>query len=147
MICYGFLSLWERVITWNTTIQASWLYICTYRRLSRLHTCIRVNLSLSQTNLLIHINTAQPTTTMLFLYISMYELAYVHVYMYSTYSKQNNIPSMNRIARYICGNNVWRIARKRKKIAIGGYKFGTGSRGTIATPSPGVYTVGAILVV
>ena len=28
------------------------------------------------------------------------------------------------IAGYIGGNNIWRIARKRKKIAIGGYKFG-----------------------
>ena len=45
-----------------------------------------------------------------------------------------------RIAGYIGGNNIWRIARKWKKIAIGGYKFGSG---TIATPSPGV---GAILV-
>ena len=41
------------------------------------------------------------------------------------------------IAVYI-GGNVWRIARKRKKIAVGGYKFG----GTIATPSPIVYVVG-----
>ena len=45
-----------------------------------------------------------------------------------------------RIAGYIGGNNIWRIARKRKKIAIGGYKFG--GYGTIAMPSPGV---GAIL--
>ena len=45
-----------------------------------------------------------------------------------------------RIAGYIGGNNIWWIARKKKKIAIGGYKFG--SYGTIATPSPGV---GAIL--
>ena len=37
---------------------------------------------------------------------------------------------------YIGGNNVWRIARKQKKIAIGGYKFG--STGTISMPSPGV---------
>ena len=44
-----------------------------------------------------------------------------------------------RIAGYIGRNNVWRIVRKRKKIAIGGYS-------TIATPSPGVYAVGAILV-
>jgi hypothetical protein len=29
-----------------------------------------------------------------------------------------------RRAGYIGGNNVWLIARKRKKIAIGGYKFG-----------------------
>ena len=49
-----------------------------------------------------------------------------------------------RIAGNIGGNNVWRIARKRKKIAIGGYKFGGYVR-TIATPSPGVYAVGAIL--
>ena len=28
------------------------------------------------------------------------------------------------IAGYIGGNNVWRIAGKRKKIAFGGYKFG-----------------------
>ena len=48
---------------------------------------------------------------------------------------------MYRIAGYIGGNNIWRIARKRKKIAIGRYKFG--GYGTIATPSPGV---GAILV-
>ena len=48
-----------------------------------------------------------------------------------------------RIAGYIGGNNVWRIARKKKKIAIGGYKFG--GYGTIATPSSGVYAVGAIL--
>ena len=41
-----------------------------------------------------------------------------------------------RIAGYIGGNNVWWIA-------IGGYKFGR--YGTIATPSPGVYAVGAIL--
>ena len=47
------------------------------------------------------------------------------------------------IAGYIGGNNVWRIARKWKKNAIGGYKFG--GYGTIATPSPGVYAVGAIL--
>ena len=45
-----------------------------------------------------------------------------------------------RIAGYIGRNNIRRIARKRKKIAIGGYKFG--GYGTIATPSPGV---GAIL--
>ena len=45
-----------------------------------------------------------------------------------------------RIAGYIGGNNIWRIARKRKKIAIDGYKFG--GYGTIAMPSPGV---GAIL--
>ena len=44
------------------------------------------------------------------------------------------------IAKYIDGNNIWRIARKRKKIAIGGYKFG--GYGTIGMPSPGV---GAIL--
>ena len=48
-----------------------------------------------------------------------------------------------RIAGYIGGNNVWQIARKRKKIAIGGYK--SGGYGTIATPSPGAYTVAAIL--
>ena len=30
-----------------------------------------------------------------------------------------------RIARYIGTNNVWRIARKRAKIAIAGYKFGS----------------------
>ena len=47
---------------------------------------------------------------------------------------------MYRIAGYIGGNNIWRIARK---IAIGGYKFGGYS--TIATPSLGVYTVGTIL--
>ena len=48
-----------------------------------------------------------------------------------------------RIAGYIGRNNIWRIARKRKKIAFGGYKFG--GYDTIATPSPGVYAVGAIL--
>ena len=43
------------------------------------------------------------------------------------------------------GNNVWRIARKGRKLhAIGGYTFG--GCGTIATPSLGVYVVGAILV-
>ena len=36
-----------------------------------------------------------------------------------------------RIAGYIGGNNIWWIARKRKTIAIGGYKFG--GYGTIAT--------------
>ena len=46
-----------------------------------------------------------------------------------------------RIARYIGGTNSWRIARKRKKTAIVGYKFA--SYGTIATPSPGV---GAIVI-
>ena len=51
--------------------------------------------------------------------------------------------SSYRIAGYIGGNNIWRIARKKKKIAIGGYKFGGYS--TIATPSLGVYAVGAIL--
>ena len=56
-----------------------------------------------------------------------YHVQYVHEYMY-------------RIAGYIGGNNIWRIARKRKKIAIGGYKFG--GYGTISTPSPGI---GAIL--
>ena len=45
-----------------------------------------------------------------------------------------------RIAGYTGGNNIWRIARKRKKIAIGGYKFR--GYGTIATPSLGI---GAIL--
>ena len=55
---------------------------------------------------------------------------FVHVYLY-------------HITGYIGGNNIWWIARKRKKIAIGGYKFG--GCGTIATPSPGVYAVGAIL--
>jgi hypothetical protein len=49
-----------------------------------------------------------------------------------------------RIAGYIGGNNIWRIARKRKKIAIARYKFG--GYGTIATPSLGVYAVGVILV-
>ena len=44
---------------------------------------------------------------------------------------------------YIGGNNVWRIARKGKKIAIGGYIFA--GYGTPATPSLGVYVVGAIL--
>ena len=39
--------------------------------------------------------------------------------------------------------SIWWIARKRKKIAIGGYKFG--GFGTIATPSLGVYAVGAML--
>ena len=53
---------------------------------------------------------------------------YVHIY---------------RIAGYI-GRNVWQIARKRKKIAIGGYKIG--GYNTIAMPPPGVYAVGAILV-
>ena len=48
-----------------------------------------------------------------------------------------------RIAGYIGGKNVWQIARRRKKIAIGKYK--SGGYGTIATPFPGVYTVGAIL--
>ena len=47
------------------------------------------------------------------------------------------------MAGYIGGNNAWRIARKRKKIAIGRYKFG--SYGTITTPSSEVYAVGAIL--
>ena len=45
-----------------------------------------------------------------------------------------------RIAGYIGGNNVWQIAGKS---AIGGYEFG--GYGTIATPSPGVYAVSAIL--
>ena len=36
-----------------------------------------------------------------------------------------------------------RLLEKGKKIAIGGYKFG--GYGTIATPSMGVYAVGAIL--
>ena len=48
-----------------------------------------------------------------------------------------------RIAGYIAGNNVWQIARKGKKITIGGYK--SGGYGMIATPSLGVYAVGAIL--
>ena len=48
------------------------------------------------------------------------------------------------MAGYIGGNNVWRIARKRNKIALGGYKFG-GYWFTIATPYPRVYAVGAIL--
>ena len=47
-----------------------------------------------------------------------------------------------RIARYIGGNNIWRIARKRKKIAIGGYKFG--GYGTITTPSLGVGVILAV---
>ena len=49
---------------------------------------------------------------------------------------------MYSIAGYIGGKNVWQIARKRKKIAIGRYKFG--SYCTIATPSPGVYAIDAI---
>ena len=36
-----------------------------------------------------------------------------------------------------------RLLEKKKKSAIGGYKFG--DYGTIATPSSGVYAVGAIL--
>ena len=60
-------------------------------------------------------------------YSSHNKTYYVHVTIY-------------RIAGYIGGNNVWRIARKRKNIAIGGYKFG--GYGMIATPSQGV---GAIL--
>ena len=51
---------------------------------------------------------------------------------------------MYHIARYIGGNNIWWIARKRKKIAIGGYKFG--GYGTIATPSPGIGTILADLI-
>ena len=42
-----------------------------------------------------------------------------------------------RIDGYIGGNDIWQIALKRKKIAIGGYNFGSYS--TIATPSPGVW--------
>ena len=37
-----------------------------------------------------------------------------------------------RIAGYIGGNNIWRIAGKGKKIAIGRYKFG--GFGTIGMP-------------
>ena len=48
------------------------------------------------------------------------------------------------IAGYIGRNNIWRIARKRKKIAIGGYKFGR--YGTITTPSLGVGTILADLI-
>ena len=60
--------------------------------------------------------------------------------MYACSSNVYTLYVIYRIAGYIGGNNIWRIARKRKKTAIGGYKFG--SYGTIATPSPGV---GAIL--
>ena len=55
-------------------------------------------------------------------------------------SRTSDIKLGDRIAGYIGGNNIWRIAQKRKKIAIARYKFG--GYGTIATPSPGI---GAIL--
>ena len=62
----------------------------------------------------------------------------------ATSQKNYNLVNMQGIrnyciAEYIGGNNVWRIARKRKKIAIGGYKFG--GYGTITTPSPRVYAI------
>ena len=60
--------------------------------------------------------------------------------MYACSSNVYTLYVIYRIAGYIGGNNIWWIARKRKKIAIGGYKFGGYS--TIATPSLGV---GAIL--
>ena len=53
--------------------------------------------------------------------------------------KRTNTANLHHTV-YIGGKKIWRIAQKRKKIAIGGYKFG--GYGTIATPSPGV---GAIL--
>ena len=41
---------------------------------------------------------------------------------------------------------IWRIARKRNKLQLVDINLAvTGSRGTIATSSPGVYAVGAIL--
>ena len=50
---------------------------------------------------------------------------------------QEETYNVYRVAEYIGGNNVWRIARKRKKIAIVGYKFGSyWSHGMITTPSP-----------
>ena len=63
--------------------------------------------------------------------------------MFITFISKVGTDLYYRIAGYIGGNNIWRIARKRKKIAIGGYKFG--GYGTIAMPSLGVYAVGAIL--
>ena len=65
--------------------------------------------------------------------------------MYGENTKSIAIPIYTVLPHCVIGRNnniIWRIARKRIKIAIGIYKFG--GYGTIATP-PGVYAVGAIL--
>ena len=67
-------------------------------------------------------------------------LMFLEVLLYIGPTKTCTTPIYSNTYRYIGGNNIWRIARKRKKIAIGGYKFG--GYGTIAMPSLGV---GAIL--
>ena len=63
----------------------------------------------------------------------------MYIYIYTNLRKWNGAgkDGLYRIAGYIGGNNIWRIAQKRKTIAIGRYKFSM-----IAVPSPGV---GALL--
>ena len=45
--------------------------------------------------------------------------------------------------KYLIAGYIGGLLEKKKKIALGGYKFGGYSM--IATPSPGVYAVGTIL--
>ena len=45
----------------------------------------------------------------------------------------------------IGGNNIWRIARKRKKLQLADINLAvTGSGGTIPRPSAGIYMVGGL---
>ena len=52
----------------------------------------------------------------------------VYIYIYSDVYyiiHSQKLYTVYYIAGYIGGNNGWRIARKREKLAIGGYKFGS----------------------
>ena len=86
----------------------------------------------------------RPSTNCTHIYSKMHRKFVIIIVVEAHYSVyiQNYV---YHIAGYIGGNNVWRIARKLqladKNLAV------TGSRGTIATPSPGVYEPsGTILV-
>ena len=89
----------------------------------------------------VHVHIYAHACTYIHTYIHTVYIHHMYMYIHTMYI---HTYSTYHIAGYIGGNNVWRIARKRKKIAIGGYKFG--GYGMIATPSLGVYVVGAILV-
>ena len=59
-------------------------------------------------------------TRPLCVYIHVHVHLHKSMYMYIVFAC-SAIHVHGRIAGYIDGNNIWQIARKRKKIAIGGY--------------------------